>query len=181
MFEEGNPYARSLLTHILNLAEREIKRVFTQACKDKVRERLWVKYSAPSSNIDIEELNRLRKVSIAKPLTALDPRLLDILRNECRELELSMSDLMTFLKRSSIVLHQFQTMDPVSSNTLHVICMDEKNILVYIELDTENHIVSFDFVINLVARADTEELHKRLQDAVENLTASILDWIWQQR
>jgi hypothetical protein len=180
VFEDRNPYARTLSTQILNLAEREAKRVFTQACRDKVRERLWVKYSTPSSNLDLVELNRLRKFSATKPLKALDPRLYDILTNEFRDLGLSISDLLSCIKRDSNALYHFQVMDPDQLTALHVFCMEKESIFVYIGLDIENNLMSFDFVTNMKARADPDEHLKRLQGVVENLTESILEWIWQQ-
>jgi hypothetical protein len=180
VFEDGNPYARTLSTQILNLSEREAKRVFTQACKDKARERLWVKYSTPSSHVDLAELNRLRKFSAAKPLKILDPRLYDILTHEFKDLELSMSDLLSYIKRSSIAIHQFQVTNPEDSTVLHILCVEKESVFVYIGVDSENNLISFDFITNMGALAEPEELHKRMRDTVESLTESILQWIWEQ-
>lgn len=155
--------------------------VFTQACADKLRERLWIKYAVPSpSQLDFGELDRLRKICITKSLQEQDPRLFEMIHKEMKDLGLSVSDMILHINQSAITKHHLQVVDSPNSRVLDVIYIRDETIFLFIETDVDGNLKAFDFIGNVIRKMVSEELDKKMDHVLEDLAYLIIGWIWEK-
>jgi len=186
IFENGSPFAKKLSEQILDIASRMVHKLLKTAAADIDRNQLWDKYAVGDKPKDqnpcnygcIEEVSELCSLSLNLTLFALDPRLMEMLTNEVKDIGLDIPDLVECMIKDQHV-HHYHLFEATDDNRkTYLFYMNQWNVFLLLEVDQEETLAACSFIGLNGTGVEEQVIRSSVMAAVQSFATLTLTWIW---